>query len=234
MTFLIAERNKLLGYFLFETMRVEGGKIIRETYHRDRIQKSMLEMGWPGLIQGFNPMQWWELFKSQLFSVRQEPFAVKVLVIPDQDACIWEWQSYEIPSYPTEIALSFLPDAYRHSADPFLRWKTGSWGRNLHALHHCPHGVDDILFVNERGEVCETARSNLFLLVDNHALTPPEESGVLPGTVRSEILKRGAMELRGKMVPVRTGVIHKKDLNRSSRLWVSNALMGVRPAFLVD
>ena len=49
-------------------------------------------------------------------------------------------------------------------------------------------GGFDMLFVNERGEVTEGGRSNLFVKLDGQWVTPPLESGVLPGVMRGVLL----------------------------------------------
>jgi hypothetical protein len=45
--------------------------------------------------------------------------------------------------------------------------------------------------LNECGEVAEGARSNIFVERDGVLLTPPIESGALPGVLRADLLARG-------------------------------------------
>jgi para-aminobenzoate synthetase/4-amino-4-deoxychorismate lyase len=49
-------------------------------------------------------------------------------------------------------------------------------------------GAFDMLFFNERGELTEGGRSNLFLKLDGQWWTPPVSAGLLPGVMRSLIL----------------------------------------------
>ena len=83
------------------------------------------------------------------------------------------------------------------SADKLLRHKTTR--RALYeeelaaAARRC--GADEVLFLNERDELCEGARCNLFVPNEGALLTPPLSCGLLPGTLRADLLARGrAME----------------------------------------
>jgi branched-subunit amino acid aminotransferase/4-amino-4-deoxychorismate lyase len=49
-------------------------------------------------------------------------------------------------------------------------------------------GAFDMLFLNERGELTEGGRSNLFLQMKGRWWTPPLSSGVLPGIMRGMLL----------------------------------------------
>ncbi|MBR7992538.1 bifunctional anthranilate synthase component I family protein/class IV aminotransferase [Burkholderia cenocepacia] len=80
-------------------------------------------------------------------------------------------------------------------------------------------GGFDMLFVNERGEVTEGGRSNLFVKLDGQWVTPPLASGVLPGVMRGVLLDDpafGAVER----------VVTRDDLARAQGLLLTNALRG--------
>ncbi len=75
---------------------------------------------------------------------------------------------------------------------PLLRHKT-----TLRALYEdefaaaSKQGADEVLFLNERGELCEGARCNLFVKRSGILLTPALECGLLPGTLRAKLLEEG-------------------------------------------
>ncbi|HEF5874703.1 TPA: bifunctional anthranilate synthase component I family protein/class IV aminotransferase [Burkholderia cenocepacia] len=86
-------------------------------------------------------------------------------------------------------------------------------------------GGFDMLFVNERGEVTEGGRSNLFVKLDGQWVTPPLASGVLPGVMRGVLLDDpafGAVER----------VVTRDDLARAQGLLLTNALRGALDAVL--
>lgn len=87
-------------------------------------------------------------------------------------------------------------------------------------------GGFDMLFVNERGELTEGGRSNLFVKLDGQWVTPPLASGVLPGVMRAVLLDDrafGAVER----------VVTRDDLARAQALLLTNALRGALDAVLM-
>lgn len=87
-------------------------------------------------------------------------------------------------------------------------------------------GLDDVLFLNERGEVAETAVRNVLLFTGSRWLTPRAECGALPGVFLAalEAQKAGRIE--------RTA-FSLEDL-RSGRLFTCNSVRGIERAVLED
>jgi para-aminobenzoate synthetase/4-amino-4-deoxychorismate lyase len=54
--------------------------------------------------------------------------------------------------------------------------------------------ADDVILWNERGEVTEGTIANLVIRKDGRLITPPVECGLLAGTFREHLLKRGEIE----------------------------------------
>jgi para-aminobenzoate synthetase/4-amino-4-deoxychorismate lyase len=52
----------------------------------------------------------------------------------------------------------------------------------------CSLGHEDVVFVNERGEITEGAHNNLFVEIDGQLFTPPVECGLLAGVYRGRLL----------------------------------------------
>lgn len=92
------------------------------------------------------------------------------------------------------------------------------------AAAHDAHGVDEVVFCNERGELTEGSFTNLFVMIDGRVVTPPLSSGLLPGTLRAELLATGKAEER---------VLTLADLHRAEAIWLGNSVRGLIPADLV-
>lgn len=108
------------------------------------------------------------------------------------------------------------------SADPWLRLKTSRRPLYDAARAALPPGIDELLFLNERGEVCEGSITTVFVDHGQGLVTPPLACGLLPGVLRAELLARGeAREAR----------LGAGDLARGA-LFVGNALRGLIPARL--
>ena len=109
-----------------------------------------------------------------------------------------------------------LAAARLHSADPWLRVKSTRRAAYDAARAALADGLDEVLFLNERGEVCDGTITTLFFDRGEGLRTPPLASGLLPGVLRAEL---AAPE----------EVLRAADLPRV-RLWVGNALRGLMPA----
>ncbi len=133
-------------------------------------------------------------------------------------------QSVPLPGAPT-TALAVRWAARRlDSQELFLRHKTTvrqAYDADLAAL---PSEVFDQLYLNERGEVCEGARCNVFVQRHGELLTPPLTSGLLPGVQRAALLQSGQ---------ARECVLYPDDVRQAEALYVSNALRGLLPARLI-
>lgn len=108
------------------------------------------------------------------------------------------------------------------SADPLLRHKTTLRARYEEPL--AAAGTDEVIFLNERGEICEGARSNVFLESGGVLLTPPLSCGLLPGTLRAALLAEGR---------AREAVLTPADLG-SGKLFMGNSVRGLVPARRVE
>jgi len=109
-----------------------------------------------------------------------------------------------------------LSDIATFSGDVLLAHKT-----NRRDVYDAPHpGVDEVLFRNERGELTEGARSNLFIRRGDILLTPPLRCGVLPGILRAELLRQGQ---------AREAVLTAGDL-AGAEVYFGNSLRGLIPA----
>ncbi len=106
--------------------------------------------------------------------------------------------------------------------DPWLGVKTSERRRYDAARAALPEGVDELMFLNRRGEVCEGTITNVFVEAGGVLLTPPLACGLLPGVLRAELLARGA---------AREAVLGAGDL-AAGRLFVGNSLRGLCAAHL--
>lgn len=111
--------------------------------------------------------------------------------------------------------------------DPLLRHKTSMRQVYDAAIEQAAaRQAFDSLFCNENGEVCEGARSNVFVRDGNRLLTPPLRCGLLPGVLRGVLLDSGeACESLLTVADI-------KAASREGRLRVGNALRGLIPATL--
>jgi para-aminobenzoate synthetase/4-amino-4-deoxychorismate lyase len=85
-------------------------------------------------------------------------------------------------------------------------------------------GYNDVLFLNQRGEVTEGAIHNIFIEMDGHLLTPPVDGGLLPGVHRRHILANHPN--------AEERVLSLDDLREADAIYLSNAVRGLRRAVI--
>ena len=105
------------------------------------------------------------------------------------------------------------------SGDPWLRVKSTRRAAYDAARAGLAAGLDEVVFLNERGEVCDGTITTVFFDRGAGMRTPPLSSGLLPGVLRAELA-------------VPEEVLAAADLPRV-KLWVGNALRGLIPAVWV-
>jgi para-aminobenzoate synthetase/4-amino-4-deoxychorismate lyase len=76
--------------------------------------------------------------------------------------------------------------------DRYLYHKTTAREVHESRLASAP-GFDEVLLVNERGELTEFTTGNLVIVLDGTAVTPPVTSGLLPGVARAGLIEAGEL-----------------------------------------
>jgi para-aminobenzoate synthetase/4-amino-4-deoxychorismate lyase len=201
------------GLKLIETLRRENGDYPRLSGHLDRLRRSAAWLG----------------FACDETLVRRRLAALPALglwrirLTLDKAGAI-EVQAFPLDDGPPETSrLALLAGTRIDSSDPLRRHKTTARKVYDDALSRLEPGspVFDLVFLNERGEIAEGARSNVFVERDGCLLTPPLSSGALPGVLRGELLAAGR---------AREAVLLPDDLAQG--FWLGNALRGLLPVRL--
>ncbi|MGI9175220.1 MAG: aminotransferase class IV, partial [Rhodothermales bacterium] len=120
-----------------------------------------------------------------------------------------------------------ISDVQADSDDVFFRHKTTRREAYNHAYRQAQEaGCDEALLLNERGEVTEGSRTNLFIQAGPVLYTPPLTSGLLGGVYRRHLLKT--------RTDVQERVLYPDDLRTADALYLCNAVSGLVQAELVD
>lgn len=131
-----------------------------------------------------------------------------------------------VPLVPIERFRFLITEDRMDSADPLLAHKT-----TRRAIYDRPreeavklHGANEVVFRNERGELTEGSFTNLFVERDGLLLTPPLGSGLLPGTLRAELIASGK---------AREQILTADDLARAGAVYLGNSVRGLVAAELI-
>ncbi len=131
-------------------------------------------------------------------------------------------QQANVPEVASRWTVALASQSLR-STDPWRRVKTNQRQIYDDARATMPAHLDEVLFVNETGALVEGTITNIFLRRDERLLTPPLESGCLPGVLRQDLLERGRAQ-EAELFP---------DDLRTGELFVGNSLRNLIPARVV-
>ncbi|WP_175909139.1 bifunctional anthranilate synthase component I family protein/class IV aminotransferase [Burkholderia sp. BCC1640] len=155
------------------------------------------------------------------------PYRMKLALAKDGTVDITTATLKPLPAGPVGVMLASAQGfAPTRTDDTLLLHKTtrrAEYDRAWQAAEAL--GGFDMLFVNERGEVTEGGRSNLFVKLGGRWVTPPLSSGVLPGVMRGVLLDDRTFGAEERVVTL-------DDLARAEALLLTNALRGALDAVL--
>ncbi len=94
-----------------------------------------------------------------------------------------------LPEHSDTVRLA-LREQGRHAASPMSGVKSISWLNNVWAVAEAvKEGFDEVVMLNERGEVAECTSANIFAVKNEKILTPPLNSGCLEGVTRGILME---------------------------------------------
>ena len=91
-------------------------------------------------------------------------------------------------------------------------------------------GAIEAVMRNYRGELAECSQSNLFVVKNGAALTPPLDAGLLPGITREFIFEVG----RDAGIQVRDAVLRDGDLLSADEVFLTSTTKEIVPIVTVD
>jgi len=196
------------GLRLIETLLWDGSQMPRLPRHLARLERSATRLAW-----SCDP----DAARAALLAAAPRDLARMRLTL---DAGGQLEVTATALTAPQPLWRLGLANRRLSSGDPWLRVK--STRRPVHdpVRAAIPADLDEMIFINERNEVCEGTITNIFFDLGDGLCTPPLLSGLLPGILREELLESG--QCREALFP-------HTDLGRA-RLWVGNSLRGLVPA----
>jgi branched-chain amino acid aminotransferase len=223
----------LNGWGLFTTVRIYEGVPFAFERHWKRLQRDAERTHCPFPFQE-------SVVRGQLAEVLRanqvREGAARIYVIYNQ---VGFWRSDEIfpavdllvcsadlPSYREPARLG-LREHGRHAASPLAGVKVTSWLDNVWNYYEAQQaGFDEVVLLNERGEVAECTAANIFCVKSGRVATPPVNAGCLQGITRSVLLEIGA----GAGVPVEERRLLPEDLYGADEVFISStnrSMLGV-------
>lgn len=180
---------------LIETVLWDGARAPRWALHAARLRRSAGLLGW----------------RCPEVSPEGPDHPARLRLTLDAGGRV-EWTVAALPPSRAEWRVGLAQERLR-SDDPWLTVKSTRRAAYDRARAALPEGLDEVVFLNERDEVCDGSITSVFFDRGQGMRTPPLACGLLPGVLRAEL---GCPE----------EVLRAEDLPRV-RLWVGNALRGL-------
>jgi len=148
-----------------------------------------------------------------------DPQKVRVLLFRDG---VFKWEAQPLAAMSTDTSTVpgvFLSKSAINENELFLFHKT-TWRPWYKDAMHWIKGNScyDVLFFNRKREITEGARSNVFVRLQGTLYTPPIKAGILPGVLRSVLLKRKKCFERSLSV---------NDVRNAEEVYCGNSVRGL-------
>ncbi|MBM3763496.1 MAG: class IV aminotransferase [Acidobacteria bacterium] len=220
------------GWGVFSTLRVHHGVLFAWQRHFERMKKdaALLRVPFP------ENSEWMEQQLLKLIEANGAGESTLRVIVVRNKGGMWEGpgieRAYDLYAFTTglkdwgkSVRLGVVPHA-RHAENEYAGTKMLSWSFNL-CMYERAHdeGFDEVVLLNERGEVSELTSANLFAVFGNEVVTPPLNSGCLPGVTRALLLE----EVRVDGVTVKEGVLMSADLERADGLFITSSTRDLLP-----
>ncbi|HYL63586.1 MAG TPA: aminotransferase class IV [Candidatus Methylomirabilis sp.] len=186
----------ICGWGIFTTIRIAQGEAFAYERHWRRLEKDagMVRLPMPytsakvrlNLHEVIRANQVTEGCARIYLVYNQVGFWRSEEKFPDVDLIIY---TSPLPQYREPVRLA-LREHGRHAASPLAGVKSISWLQNVWAVAEAQkEGFDEVVLLNERGEVAECTAANVFAVKNGKVFTPPLNSGCLEGVTRGILLE---------------------------------------------
>ncbi|MFC2035685.1 aminotransferase class IV [Chloroflexota bacterium] len=225
----------LYGYGLFETMRAYNGSVYRLDNHLTRLAKSADRLGIV-VDTGILKKAVVDILEANGLRDARVRLAVSIgegSFVPDIRSCIAptvlvvaaKYTPYADEIYQRGFKV-IVSSVRRNSQSPVPAMKTANYMESLLARQEAKAaGVDDALFLNEKGQLTEASTSNVFLVSKGMLKTPQQESGILPGITRGIILEQA---LKMGIMAFETDIWLEEILG-TDEVFLTNSILEIMP-----
>jgi branched-chain amino acid aminotransferase len=235
----------LNGWGVFSTIRVYDGVMFAWERHWARMRIDAGRMRVP-----FPPDREWLAQRLQRLIDANLPYAIpawnatlRVAVIRNRGGMFegpGPMREFDVVAFTADVKrwgdsvkLGLVPNA-RYAASEFAGTKNLSWSENLTWYERAhDQGLDEVVLLNERGEVCECTSANIFAAFLNaqgaQVWTPPLASGCLPGVTRALLLE----EIRVPGLQIAERTLLPADLEAADEVFITSTTRELLPVVSV-
>jgi len=222
----------LNGWGVFSTIRVYDGVMFAWERHWDRMRIDAGRLRVP-----FPPARdWLEQRLHRLIDANKAFNAtLRVAVIRNRGGMFegpGPMREFDVVAFTADVRpwgntvkLGVIPNA-RYAASEFAGTKNLSWSENLTWYERAhEQGLDEVVLLNERGEVAECTSANIFAAKGEQVCTPPLNSGCLPGVTRALLLE----EIRVPGLRIGEKTLLPADLEAADEVFITSTTRELLP-----
>ena len=188
--------------------------IVRGKAHKARMMKSAKALGYP-----FSPAQYDALIDG--IKAKETSQHIRITLSAEGDLNLSQKDFVSLDRPKIMVSPHKLSKQVQYSKHKISRRNFYDKERErLKALT----GIDEVIFLNESGKLCEGSFTSIFIEKDGKLLTPALKTGILPGVLRAELL-------RSKKA--RTADLTEDDLLGAKNIYIGNSMRGLMPAALI-
>ena len=215
----------LAGWGLFTTLRIFRGEPFAFERHWRRLEKDAARTRVPF---PFNQAEVHGHVRELIRRNEVREGTARIYAIYNQ---VGFWQSDEkmpetdlllytagLPPHKEPVRLT-VAEHGRHAASPLAGVKVTSWLNNVWSLQGAQmKGFDEVILLNERGEVAECTAANIFSVRGATMRTPPLASGCLEGVTRGLLLEIAA----ASSVKAEEAALRIEDFYRADEVFITS------------
>jgi D-alanine transaminase len=235
----VFDRGFIFGDGIYEYIPVFGRRLFRLPQHLARLDNSLRQVR---IANPLDTRQWHEMFEQLMADVTADDQSIYVHItrgvaprdhaFPGADVKPTVFAYAQPLKYPTAeqvthgVAAITLPD---------IRWlrcdiKAISLLANALSRQQAVDagGAESILIRD--GQMMEGSASNIFIVRDGRAITPPKSNFILPGITRDLALEL----MRAHGVPCEERPVSEAELRAADEIWLTSSAREILPITVLD
>lgn len=224
----VTNRSFKYGDGVFETMKLEKGRLPLAPYHFDRLFASLELLQIPFQFSAAELTERIDALcaanghtdraRVRLAVYRSERGEAEYCIETGElaeEKTLWNERGWVVDIYPYA----------RKGQDVFANLKTANYlpyvMADRYAAEKC---LDEALVLNSHGHLCDASKANLFLIMKDSILTPALHQGCVNGVMRRHVIE----EAKKKGYTIKQAEVTLEDLEGASEVFLTNALQDIK------